>query len=253
MRSLAIINKKGGSGKTTTSVNLAATLAEQGRRVLLIDMDPQASASRWYRVKDAGRGIADIYLHNRPLKELIRATQSAGVEVVPASDWLVGAQRRLTWEEEGMTIFRRAMQKLPRQRWDYVLVDCPPSLGILTANALIAVREAVIPVEAHHLALTGMDRVITTVKMLKGRLNPQLRITGILACRVHSHTRLARQVVSHLRQRFGPLMYRVVIRENVRLAECPITGRPITQYASRSFGAEDYRALAKEVIGQEKK
>lgn len=251
MRSMAIINQKGGSGKTTTSVNLAAALGEQGRRVLVVDLDPQASATHWYDVEDPGRGISNIFISQTPLLELVRATAVLGVAVVPSSAWLSGAEKSLLWENASLQVFRKSLATLPREQWDYVIVDCPPTLGLLTANALIGAKEVLIPVEAHHMALPGVDRVIASVDTLRTHLNPDLNITIILPCRVDARTRHSREVVRELRSRFGNLVSKVEIRENIRLAEAPARQQPITIYDSHSKGAEDYRQLALEVIANE--
>ena len=244
MRSIAILNQKGGSGKTTTAVNLAAALGEVGRRVLLVDMDPQATATDWLGVTYPGRGITDIFIDQRPLVDLVRATSVRGVAMVPASAWLIGAEKALAWELDAVQIFRRGVAALPPDQWDYLIVDCPPALGIITANSLMGVKEVLIPVEAHHLALPGVDRVITATETLRTHLNPELKVMGILACRVDPRTRHSREVVRELRSRFGSLVFREEVRENVRLAEAPASGTPITVFDTRSRGAKDYRALA---------
>jgi chromosome partitioning protein len=251
MRTLAIANQKGGSGKTTTSVNLAATLGEKGRRVLLLDLDPQHSATAWYGIKNAGKGVLGLFMDGGKLSDFIQETGASGVDMVPSSQWLVGVEKILAGEVGAETILRRHLEGLPKDRWDYVLVDCPPTLGVLTINALVAVRELLVPVEAHVMALSGLAQLLRTVEVVQERLNPDLKISGILACRVDSRTRHAREVVERLRERSGDLVYQTVIRENIRLAECPSFGQPIAQYDPRSAGAADYRALTEEVILQE--
>ncbi len=251
MRVLAVVNQKGGSGKTTTAVNLAAGLAERDRRVLVVDLDPQASASSWLGAGDCGRGLWNMFTGAAPLAELIRATGTDGVAVAPASQWLVGADKMLATAADAETRLRRQLEALPAGAWDYVLLDCPPTLGILTVNALTAAREVLITVEAHVLPLAGLVQLLKTVEVVRERLNPDLRVSGILACRVDARTRHAREVVEQLRKRFGDLVHQVMIRENIRLAECPSFGQPITRYANRSAGAEDYRRLAGEIIAQE--
>lgn len=252
MRALAITNQKGGSGKTTTAVNLAAALGEKGRRVLVVDLDPQASATTWLRVKNVGKGVFSIFVENENIVDIIYSTDFTGIDVIPSSTWLAGVERALAGEIGAETILRRNLECLPADRWDYVLMDCPPALGLLTVNALAAAREVLIPVEAHVMALGGLAQLLQTVKVVKERLNPGLEISGILACRVDARTRHAQEVVEQLRDRFGDLVYNVVIRENVRLAEAPSFGQPITLYDPRSHGAEDYRALAEEIIVQER-
>jgi chromosome partitioning protein len=252
MRTIAIANQKGGSGKTTTSVNLAAALGEAGRRVLMIDLDPQHSATAWYGIKNAGKGVLGIFMDSAKLEDFIQAAAAPGVEVAPSSAWLVGVEKVLAGEVGAETILKRQLERLPPDRWDYVLLDCPPTLGILTVNALAAARELLVPVEAHVMALSGLAQLLHTVEVVRERLNPDLKVTGILACRVDSRTRHAREVVEQLRERSGNLVYRTIIRENVRLAECPSFGQPITQYDPKSAGAADYRALAQEIIEQER-
>jgi chromosome partitioning protein len=251
MRTFAIANQKGGSGKTTTSVNLAAALGEKGRRVLVIDLDPQHSTTAWFGVKNAGKGVLGIFSDNGEMLDLVQEAGVAGVDLVPSSAWLVGAEKMLAGEVGAETILRRNLSRLPAERWDYVFIDCPPTLGVLTVNALVAVTELLVPVEAHVMALSGLAQLLQTVEVVKERLNPDLKISGILACRVDSRTRHAREVVEQLRERSGDLVYRTVIRENVRLAECPSFGQAITAYDDKSAGAKDYRALADEIISQE--
>jgi len=253
MRTLAIANQKGGSGKTTTCVNLAAALGEKKRRVLLLDLDPQHSATAWYGIKNAGKGVLGLFVDGGKMLDFVQPTGTPGVDLVPSSAWLVGVEKILAGEVGAETILRRHLESLPQDRWDYVLMDCPPTLGVLTLNALAAARELLVPVEAHVMALSGLAQLLHTVGVVKERLNPELAVSGILACRVDGRTRHAREVVERLRERSGNLVYKTVIRENIRLAECPSFGQPITQYDSRSAGAADYRALATEVMQQERR
>lgn len=251
-RTLAVVNQKGGSGKTTTVVNLAAALGENGRRVLVVDLDPQASASSWLGVRDGGRGLLDALTGNGNLADLVHGTDVPRVSVVPSSSWLVGVEKALAAEVGAETILRTLVDRLP-DSWDYVLLDCPPSLGVLTVNALAAAGEVLVPVEAHVMALKGLAQLLQTVDVVKDRLSARLEVSGIVACRVDARTRHALDVVDRLRERFGGLVFRTVIRENVRLAEAYSFAKPITVYDPRSAGAEDYRALALEVLRQERK
>jgi len=248
MRTLAVANQKGGSGKTTTAVNVAAALGEMGRRVLLIDLDPQASASGWLGVVEDGRGLLDVFTDNVPVVDLVRESETPGVDVVPATTWLTNTEKALAGEPGAETVFRGALRKLPKERWELLLVDCPPALGLLTVSALTAVQEVLVPVEASVMALAGLAQLMRTVEVVQERLNPDLVVTAVLACRVDARTNLSREVVERLRKRFGKLVLKTMVRENVRLAEAPSHGQPITQYDPRSHGAEDYRAVAVELL-----
>ena len=247
MRLVAVTNQKGGSGKTTTAVNLAAALGEMGSRVLVIDLDAQSNASTWFGVRDAGRELMDTLVGGGKLEELVQEDVAPKVDLIASSSWLVGLERQLAGEVGAETVFKRHFKRLP-ERWDVILLDCPPALGLVTVNALVAVDELIIPVEAHVLALNGLAQLIQTVDKVKERLNPGLRITCIVPCRVDARTRHAGEVVENIRKHFGGVVTKTIIRENVRLAEAPAFAQPITQYDTRSAGAEDYRSLAREFM-----
>lgn len=253
MRTIAIVNQKGGSGKTTTTVNLGACLAEAGKRVLVIDLDPQYSSTTWLATHKVGRGIFDLFAESETtkLKDLIQATETPNLSLVGASAWLVGAEKALSNEPGAEIIFREKLIPIAGE-FDFVLVDCQPTLGVLTVNALSAVNEVIVPVECHYMGLQGLAQIIQTVDVVKKRLNPKLAITGILPCRLDNRTNHGPEVVEKLRSRFNETL-KTCIRENIRLAECPSTGMPITTYAPNSPGAEDYRALAKEILAQEER
>ena len=249
-RVIAVINQKGGSGKTTTTVNLAAALAKQKRRVLVVDLDPQASASSWLGIKDGGRGLLDVFTDGLAMSGLVQPTTAEGVEVIPSSSSLVGVEKALASELGAESALHRGLAAL-RGPWHYILIDCPPTLGILATNALVAAREVIVPVECHVLGLGGLARLLQTVDVVKERLNPNIKLAGILACRLDMRTRHAQEVVEQLRSRFGPLVYDAMIRENVRLAECPSFAQPILRYDSSCYGAADFRKLAGDVMKQE--
>lgn len=252
MRTISVINQKGGSGKTTTTVNLGAALAEQGRRVLLIDLDPQYSTTQWLAAHDVGRGVFDLFAEPETarLVDLAHPTGTANLSLVGSSAWLVGAEKALSTEPGAETILRQKIAALGPDRFDYVLIDCPPTLGVLTVNALTAVNEVLVPVECHVMGLQGLAQILQTIDRVRKRLNPDVRVTGILACRLDVRTNHGPEIVAKLRGRF-PETFRTAIRENIRVAECPSMGESILTYAPASSGAEDYRALAAEVIAQE--
>jgi len=247
MRSIAIAMQKGGSGKTTTTVNLGAALAEKGLRVLVVDVDPQANATTWYAIRDAGKGIFSCLCENARIESIITNTSIAGLDVAPSSAWLVGAERALVAEVGAETILRRRLKEV-EARYDVVLIDTPPTLGILTVGALVAADQVLVPVEAHVLALNGLAQLMTTISTVRERLNEKLQVLGIVAARVDARTRHGVEVVEELRKRFPTDTCKTVIRENIRLAEAPSFGQPITVYDPKSAGAEDYRALASELM-----
>lgn len=247
MRTLAFVNQKGGVGKTTSAVNVAAALAEEGKKVLLLDLDPQGCASAWCGVRDDGKGLLEVLSGNGSLSDLVAVSSIPGVDVVPASEWLSSADRALAGEVGVETMLRKAVHRLPKA-WDFLLVDCPPALGLLVVSSLVACREVFVPVEASTMALGGLARLVQTVDRVRERLNPELRLAHILAVRVDSRTNLARDVVDRLRERFGDLVLETVVRESVRFREAWSFGKPITTYDPRGTGAEDYRSVSHELL-----
>ena len=250
MRTIAVTNQKGGSGKTTSAVNLAAALGEKGRRVLVVDLDPQASASAWLGVKDGGKGLLEVFTGEARLEDLVVPTSAEGVDLVPSSAWLANAEKALAGEPGAETVLRRAVARLGN-RWDFVLIDCPPALGLLTVSALTAADEVLVPLEASAMALAGLAGLTRTVELVADRLNPGLSIAAVLACRVDGRTNLSKDVVDSLRASLGEKVLKTVVRENVRLREAWSFGQPITVYDGRSAGAEDYRAAAAELLRRE--
>lgn len=252
MRSIAITNQKGGVAKTTTAVNLGACLAERGKSVLLIDLDPQANLTAWLGFgKEANaESIYNVLVGDTNLDEILLDYKIDGLKIAPSVVELAGAERLLSNETGRDTILKRKLEQLEGE-YDYLLFDCPPSLGVITINALTAAKEVFIPVETKILALNGLVTLTHTIQLVKERLNPALEITGIIACMYDGRTNLSREVVDKLREHFGNKVFETVIRENVRLAECPISELPIHLYAPGSAGAKDYESLTDEVIKSE--
>ncbi|HTR83292.1 MAG TPA: ParA family protein [Reyranella sp.] len=251
MRHVAIANQKGGAAKTTTTVNLAAALAERKRKVLVVDLDPQGNSTDWLGVVGATQGVFEVLTGQATLAEVAVASSTAGIAVVPATKSLQGIERALAAEVGSELSLQRALRAPDLAGWDYVLIDTPPTLGILTLNGLAAARELIVPVETHVLALQGVAQLVETFIAVRERLNPGLSIAGVVACRVDSRTRHSGDVVERLRDTFKGTMYRTEVRENIRLAEAPSFRQSILDYDAHCSGAADYRALAAEVVRQE--
>jgi len=251
METFAILNQKGGSGKTTTTINLASFLVEQGKKVLVLDLDPQGSASRWLGFSNPTKDLYGFFTGNGTLSDIVCNSHIPNLDMIPSSPWLINADKVLSNEIGAESILKRSLPALGDQ-WDYLLTDCPPNLGIMSLNALNAVNKVLIPVETHIMAVQGLVQLLQTIQTVQERLNPDLKIDGILPCRVNKRTRLSKTIVADLRKRFKDQIYTTVIRENIRLAEAPSFETPINLYDPKSLGAEDYRSLSIEIIKRNK-
>lgn len=250
MRVIALVSQKGGVGKTTTTLNLGAALGRCSRKVLLLDLDPQGNLTEGGGVEpDAiNRSIYDVLVGDTRLCD-VTVKVSDTVDIVPSHIDLAGAEAELL-HVPGKDLRLKAALKTARG-YDYILIDCPPSLGQLTLNALAAASEVIIPVQAEFYALKGLKKLMTTIDLVHQWSNKKLKITGVLATRYDARRNLNREVVEQLREHFGKKLLNTVIRENIALAEAPTSGRDIYSYRAGSYGAEDYAALCSELILQE--
>jgi chromosome partitioning protein len=252
MKILAITNQKGGVGKTTTCVNLAASLAANGKRVLLIDLDPQGNASTGSGVDKAQlkHSIYHVLLGEKTLKEVIVTVEAAGFDVAPSNRELAGAEVELVNELARETRLKQAIIALRAtdKAYDFVLLDCPPALNLVTVNALTAAHTVMIPMQCEYYALEGLSDLVNTIKKVRAHLNPTLEIEGLLRTMFDNRNMLATQVSDQLKSHFGKKVYNTVIPRNIRLAEAPSYGLPVLIYDKASKGSQAYLALAKEII-----
>jgi chromosome partitioning protein len=248
MRTIAIINRKGGCGKTAAAVSLAGALGETGRRTLLIDLDPQGSASTWIGPGPTeGRELFEAFIGTHSLADLAEPSRASGVDIVPASSWLVTAERTLQVDLAlGMI---RAIERLPAA-WDFVLIDCPPTLGYLASGALCGCHEAILPLQPHGLDTLGIEPVLEEMARIRQQLNPELVLTGIVVGRV-SRTNHARDIDSWLRETYGGDVFKPTIRDSIRMPEAATAGLPITAFAPSTNVAADVRAVAEELVNRD--
>jgi len=251
-RIIAIANQKGGVGKTTTSINLSACLAEKNKKVLTIDMDPQGNTTSGLGIdkNEVENTIYELLLGECELKDCISSCVMEHLEIIPSNINLSGAEIELISMENKEFLLKNLLSEL-KNTYDFILIDCPPSLNLLTVNAMTAADTVLVPIQCEYYALEGLSQLLHTVDLIKERLNPALEMEGIVFTMYDARTNLSVQVVENVKENLDRKIYKTIIPRNVRLAEAPSYGMPIIMYDSRSAGAEAYRFLAEEVIERE--
>ena len=251
-RIIAIANQKGGVGKTTTAINLSACLAEKGQKVLAIDMDPQGNMTSGLGLdKDSiEKNIYDLMIGESDVNEVLQKEAQDNLDVIPTSIDLSAAEIELIGVEDKEFIIRNAIQKI-RDNYDYIIIDCPPSLNMLTINAMTTADSVLVPIQCEYYALEGLSQLIHTVELVKERLNPILEIEGVVFTMYDARTNLSLQVVENVKDNLQQNIYKTIIPRNIRLAEAPSYGMPINLYDPKSAGADSYKRLADEVMNSE--
>ncbi len=252
MKVIAIANQKGGVGKTTTSVNLSACLADLGKKVLLVDLDPQGNSTSGFgfdktKIKQS---IYDVLVNDAPVEGVILQTKIENLCLLPATIQLAGAEIELVSIMSRETKLKRVLDKI-KYNYDYIIIDCPPSLGLLTINSLTAANSVLVPIQCEFYALEGLSQLMNTITLVQKNLNPALSLEGVVLTMFDARTNLSIQVVDEVKNHFRHKVYQTIIPRNVRLSEAPSHGQPITRYDPKSKGAEVYIDLAKEVIDDE--
>lgn len=248
-RTIAVANQKGGVGKTTTTINLSAALAEQGKKVLLVDLDPQGNATSGVGVdkRDLGNTVYELFVGRTTLDECLLETDFLNLSVLPANINLSGAEIDLIDMENREYHLKDILQQI-KEDYDFILIDCPPSLNMLTVNAMTAADTVLVPIQCEYYALEGLSQLIHTINLVKKRLNPHLQMEGVVFTMYDARTKLSMQVVENVKQTLKENIYNTIIPRSIKLAEAPSYGMPITAYAPTSPGADAYRLLAMEVI-----
>lgn len=249
MHTIAIINQKGGVGKSTTTVNLAAALGKQGRKVLIVDFDPQGNSTSGFGVdkEELTQCVYDALLHDVPAEKLIVNTVNERVFVIPATIQLAGAEIELVSAMARETRLKDLLEPI-KEEFDFIFIDCPPSLGLLTINALAAADSVLIPIQCEYYALEGVTKLLESMRMVKGRINKELETYGVLMTMYDSRTSLSNQVVEEVQNYFGDIAFKTCIPRSVKVSEAPSFGLPVIEYAPSNKGAQAYMDLAKEVI-----